>query len=68
MLKFEYIEENLIEDSEPVRELSKMLCLILIVLDPEIERIKSMTCRRIRNFLLKSFNQLKKPKSNFQIL
>ena len=39
----------------------------LIEVKPELEKLKFKVCARSRNFLIAKMNNLKKPKSNFQI-
>ena len=39
----------------------------LIEVKPELEKLKFKVCARSRNFLISKMNNLKKPKSNFQI-
>jgi len=39
----------------------------LIEVKPELEKLKFKVCARARNFLISKLNNLKKPKSNFQI-
>lgn len=39
----------------------------LIEVKPELEKLKFKVCARARNFLIAKMNNLKKPKSNFQI-
>ena len=39
----------------------------LIEVRPELEKLKFKVCARSRNFLIAKMNNLKKPKSNFQI-
>jgi vacuolar protein sorting-associated protein 52 len=39
----------------------------LVEVRPELEKLKFKVCARARNFIIAKLNNLKKPKSNFQI-
>jgi len=39
----------------------------LMEVKPELEKLKFKVCSRIRNFMIAKFNNLRKPKTNFQI-
>ena len=60
--KVQQLEEMLQKSKGQIAE-SKAL----IEVKPELEKLKFKVCARSRNFLIAKMNNLKKPKSNFQI-
>jgi vacuolar protein sorting-associated protein 52 len=46
----------------------KKLIIIFFFLEPELNKLKSKACSRVRSFLIEKLNLLKKPKTNIQIM